>query len=939
MSRKPVKIKWLREALGLREEDSPFPWQEELFRRFASGKIERSLDIPTGLGKTAVMAIWLVARAHGVALPRRLVYVVDRRAVVDQATEVADGLRAFVDREPEVKRALDLGERSLPVSTLRGQHVDNREWLEDPACAAIIVGTVDMIGSRLLFEGYGTSRKMRPYHAGLLGADTLVVLDEAHLVPPFEKLVEAVAEGQSTFGARRKILQDLVPPLKLVALSATGRAVAGKSYSLQDADFEHPIVKKRLEAPKGLTLLPPDKQERLSDALARQSWKLTNSGTLPVRCIVFCDKREDAKETLTAIKALSDGNKKSGIPKVEVDTQLFVGGRRVFEREEAAQWLRTRGFIAGTKVERKRSAFVFATSAGEVGVDLDADHMVSDLVAWERMVQRLGRVNRRGEGEAEVVVVDEPTSNTVEKALTKTQDDRNVSERNAIADSERKNAVRKVLDLLPEKGGARDASLGALRMLKMSAETDAELTAILDAATTPAPLRPALSRALVDAWSMTSLKEHTGRPDIDPWLRGWVADDKPQTNVVWRTYLPIRTEGGAATEKEINAFFEAAPPHVSETLETETFRVVEWLRDRANELVAPPKDPKSTTGEAEKDDSTSVRKTDVIAFALTHANDLRATFRLDDLATGDMDKTTIKKSNDDLADTLAGATLIVDARIAGLTPEGLLESSAKHLPRTADDGNDWMLGTAEPVVRFRLLSVEAGAPPSVHAQWRERLRFAPELSDDGEPVRWFIVQKWRSDAATENDRAVGRPQFLKEHQAWTEERARLLTRRLSLPDEYVEMLATAARLHDEGKQARRWQRAFNAQTDGVYAKTLGPINIALLDGYRHEFGSLPFAAKDPRLRELPEDLQDLALHLIAAHHGFARPVIRVDGCEDEPPSLLEERAREIALRFARLQKRWGPWGLAWWEALLRAADQQASRDNDAVGSTVRKEGC
>jgi hypothetical protein len=35
---------------------------------------------------------------------------------------------------------------------------------------------------------------------------------------------------------------------------------------------------------------------------------------------------------------------------------------------------------------------------------------------------------------------------------------------------------------------------------------------------------------------------------------------------------------------------------------------------------------------------------------------------------------------------------------------------------------------------------------------------------------------------------------------------------------------------------------------------------------------------------------------------------------------------------------WGPWGLAWWEALLRAADQQASRDNDAADSTAAKEG-
>ena len=62
-------------------------------------------------------------------------------------------------------------------------------------------------------------------------------------------------------------------------------------------------------------------------------------------------------------------------------------------------------------------------------------------------------------------------------------------------------------------------------------------TAIREAST-PEPLHPALTRALVDAWSMTSLEIHTGRPGVAPWLRGWVEDDKPQTDVVWRKYLP-----------------------------------------------------------------------------------------------------------------------------------------------------------------------------------------------------------------------------------------------------------------------------------------------------------------------------------------------------------------------------------------------------------------
>ncbi len=51
----------LRSALGLTEVETPFPWQEELLKRFVKGVEVGVVDIPTGLGKTSVMAIWLVA--------------------------------------------------------------------------------------------------------------------------------------------------------------------------------------------------------------------------------------------------------------------------------------------------------------------------------------------------------------------------------------------------------------------------------------------------------------------------------------------------------------------------------------------------------------------------------------------------------------------------------------------------------------------------------------------------------------------------------------------------------------------------------------------------------------------------------------------------------------------------------------------------------------
>ena len=248
---------------------SPFPWQTALYRRFLDpAKLPAQCDIPTGLGKTNVMAIWLIARAHGAHLPRRLVYVVDRRAVVDQATEVAENLRKVVSGSPEFAAALGLGTRSLPISTMRGQHVDNKEWLADPATPAVIVGTVDMIGSRILFEGYGVTRKMRPYHAGLLGADTLIVLDESHLVPPFEKLLEAIAEDAAAFGPQDEALREIVPPFRLLPLSATGRTRSGDPFGLTEDDLEHPVVKQRLNAPKRLEIVPLSASEKLPEKLA-----------------------------------------------------------------------------------------------------------------------------------------------------------------------------------------------------------------------------------------------------------------------------------------------------------------------------------------------------------------------------------------------------------------------------------------------------------------------------------------------------------------------------------------------------------------------------------------------------------------------------------------------------------------------------------------------
>lgn len=892
---------------------APMRWQQRLYgEHFAKGELPSAISVPTGLGKTAVMAIWLVALAEQMKargkpeLPRRLVYVVDRRAVVDQATKFAETLHKNLSK-PEIRAfadALGLENGKLPISTLRGQFVDNREWLEDPSKPAIIVGTVDMIGSRLLFEGYGVSRKMRPYHAGLLGADTLVVLDEAHLVPPFEALLAEIADNAGRYGPRREDLGVMVPRFLLLPLSATGRRPTATPFALAEKDFrnpDEPIAIERLFARKRL-VLKEIRDQKLADALADHAWALAQDGNnvlQPVRIIVYCDSRDVAQSVGDALHKRAKGT-------VAADrTALFVGARRVKERLDAERGIQALGFLADNGGQRDQPSFLVATSAGEVGVDLDADHMVCDLVAWERMVQRFGRVNRRGgeDRQAEVVVL-------VEAAPRKATNE-------AL---ERIRAQRAPFGEALQEGadGSFDVSPEALRQLNERARMDDRLLRVLADAGSPMPLRPALNRALVDAWSMTSLPEHTGRPEIEPWLRGWV-DDEPQTTIVWRKHLPVRTTPAPST-REIEEYFEAAPIHLSETLETETRRVANWLQARAGKLCG------------------ALLQNDVAGILLTLDGKHVRNLQVQDLVGDSKDG---KKRHEEIQRTLVARTLVIDADFGGLK-DGLLNEDAADVPVVDDDDANWIAtDDGNPLIRFRISerTAEDAAHPDPGNEWRENLRFDLERGADGETTRWLSIQKWRDTSNTENDRAEGRPQSLAEHQSWTAVRARALGERLGLPADYIRTLSIAGRLHDEGKKGRNWKRAFHVDH---YAKALGipghPLaktprfNWTLLEGYRHEFGSLPYAEADAEFQTLPEELRKLALHLIAAHHGHARPLIDIRGCDDAPPSVLEERAREVALRYAHMQKNWGPWGLAWWEALLRAADAQASRANDERGS-------
>lgn len=829
----------------------PMPWQESLYARMTAGAggsgIPEALPLPTGLGKTAVMVVWYLALRAGAKVPRRLVYVVDRRAVVDQASELARRLRESAGDGD-----------GLAISTLRGQHADNREWLADPAGPAIIVGTIDMIGSRLLFSGYGVSTGMRPYHAGLLGADSLFVLDEAHLCPPFEALLQTVVSDTEGTGD-----PALVPRPRLMVMSATGNGDTKASVlNLSPADHAHPVVSERLNAAKHLTLTEPS--GKLAPALADAA--LERLKTHPkARLLVYCHSRRTALQVRDAIaKARKDLDKDGRI-------NLLVGARRVREREALADWLLTRGFThAPDKSPEPGPAVLVATAAGEVGVDLDADHMVCDLVEWERMVQRLGRVNRRG-GDGRKAQV------TVIAATEVPGKDASV--------------LAAPLDALPKtEDGAFAASPAAL----------AEVTDIPDAAKADQPLHPLLTPALAETFAMTSLPDHPARPpEVTPWLRGWPSDkEQPEATVVWRRVLPLGKDGAPLPKADEARFLETARPHLLEGLETSVGEIGKWLKDLAK------------AREKVRDKENTPPLPGYSAFVLAPKGTVLTRLAETELAQ---------------AEIPPGATLLLDARLGGLSKDGMLDATVDAMPATLDDGSSEAVG---------LWVTGPDSKGADNAEWRLALELPvgteaeADAGGDGPAIRVYVARK--ADADRRGDPAISRaPQTLADHAAMTAKAAEEIARALGLPEAHADMLRLAAEAHDAGKNRPRWQNAMGAPPGGgrPYAKTGGTGGGRGLDGYRHEFGSLGDLLKDDRLNALPEDLRDLALHLVTAHHGHARPVIApLD--DAAPPPACEARTLDATLRFARLQRRWGPWGLAWWEALLRAADRRASIRHD-----------
>jgi CRISPR-associated endonuclease/helicase Cas3 len=809
----------------------PFPWQELLYREFAAGKVPSRCDLPTGIGKTSVIAVWLIARIlHPEPIPRRLVYVVNRRTVVDQTTVEVERLRASLEK----CTFLSAESRDLAVSTLRGQYADKREWSADPSRPAVICGTVDMIGSRLLFSGYGVGFKARPLHAGFLGQDALLVHDESHLEPAFQNAIEGVVTEQQRCGDWR--------PLRVMALSATARNADSVSsvFSLSDEDLRHPVVGQRLRAHKAIHLDAVDDEKKLlADAIVRKAMAHAQSGRA---VLVFANRVDDVGMIVARLR------------KDKLACQQLTGTLRGFDRDALAksdpvfQRFLPEKSRSPTVTAAEGTVYLVCTSAGEVGVDMSADHLVSDLTTFERMAQRFGRVNRYGLRDDSRIDVVYPESFDADHPLTP--------------------ARKATLDLLRRLDG--DASPFKLGTLDASAR---------QAAFTPPPRILPVTDILFDAWSLTSIREPLpGRPPVAQYLHGQADWEPPETQVAWREEV-----GLVAGE-----LLAQCPP--ADLLDDYPLKPHELLRDRSDRVFK-----------------------HLETLAKRHPD--QPTWILDDR--GDIARATLR----DLADKqkkerINNCTVLLPPAVGGLS-DGMLDGGSEW----ANDVSDVADGSGR---RIRIYTDDPELETKTAGMRRVRsISFEAGENDDDELPRW----DWYESLAIEGGRSAARPVLLTTHVDDVVNEATRIVSKLRLPPQMSAAIIVAARLHDHGKRRERFQVTLgNREYPGVLLAKAGRNGARLPEAFRHEFASLLDAQEDAAFQTLEDDMQDLVLHLIAAHHGRGRPHFNSDEAFDPnaQSTVADTLAIEVPRRFARLQRTYGRWGLAYLESLLRAADWAAS---------------
>lgn len=921
---------------AVRPGQRPFAWQERLLDELlAGGRWPDRVVAPTGAGKTSVIDVHVFANALAAAgttlrLPRRLVLAVDRRAVVDShdqharhvaglLTEPAAGVLAEVAAALRSLRVpvavtsggqLGLDDDPLLTARLRGGAPAPRDWRYAPEVCAVLTGTPDMLGSRLLLQGYGSSLRAWPQEAGLLAFDTALVVDEAHLSQQFLLTARRLA----ALAVAAAAVTGEVPVLQVVETTATPVAGSGRELGVEEFDLVDPVLDRRMRTPKPVELL------RLN------SWPLvpTSRGVLPL-----------AEE----------------VERARTDFGPTVGAvvNRVATAVELAKTLRARGLEVVVLVGRMRPADVaalsrvhpglldirgndevdvlVATQTVEVGLDLDLSALVTELAPASALAQRSGRVNRKGDRTATRVVVAVPEGETV-----------------------------------PDKGAApylsEDLTAGLLWIGRLAATPQglAPWSVRQDPPPPPALRRTVLRHLeLTDSWVWARTGDDPfARPDLALWLSDDL-DAERDLGLVVRADLP-------QDQTQALRLMRLLPPQAHESFavarDVLTGLVAGWLsrpdasagtvlrwRGGELELLSTAKDLR--VGDVVVIDSHTPVQQEGVMSADT-----------DLAASSDVLEQAPRKPDGSVrvGDVLLrwGTLDLAEQPVPAFT---VLSSAAKAVLSQGPGGigGDWSreqrheLGAAlageEPQSRVdqeaaaALRAVRDAAVALLTTGRVKDLALHVFTDAEGDPGMLVLLDLRRA-AADEDVRQTWTPVEnavpLDQHATAVAETVAAVARTVGLGERSIEVLRLAGLHHDDGKADPRFQTLLGRLPDGpLLAKgARRPASgdqsarsaAGLPTGWRHEQLSALHAW---RAVSLPD--RDLVTRLVGTTHGhgrlgFPHGAASLLGTSDELPDdakeLFDEGGWEQVAQHG--DEEHGVWGLAYLEALLRAADGRVS---------------
>lgn len=932
----------------------PFPWQKRLAARVWSGDWPRAIALPTAAGKTTCLDIAVFALACGAKeAARRIFFVVDRRIVVDQAFEHAKSLartldraegyivRTVADRLREIARPgwaklpgddqdnilrtrwaiqdePDAGARQklveklsavergwvevspLDVYALRGGMYRETAWARSPLQPTVVASTVDQVGSRLLFRGYGVSDGMKPVHAGLVGNDALILLDEAHCAKPFDQTMQAVRHYRGW--------NPSPAPFHFVSITATptGDVPADRIERDNDDDRKHVVLGKRINATKPAKLVTTGAvtgknwRKVLVAELAKQARALAAEaacvGVIVNRVATARDLRDELRKTHPA------------------DVVLLTGRMRPLDRD-AIYEQRLKPLLSNA-TEGTPPTFVIGTQALEVGADFDFHALVTECASLDALRQRFGRLNRVANREKApaVVVVRADQAERSEKAHDPVYGD----------------SLPNTWDWLTQGGRTEfDFGVAAVR----EAIKDADPTTL----NAPSSDAPVLFPVHLDCWVQTSPKPEPD-PDPAPFLHGPKDAGEPDVQVVFRDDL------GEVNEAKWTAAVALCPPSSSEAVAVRIGDFRRWLAGQpiadtstdvehepaAGEVDEAPAEPRfALRWKGEDDDGTGivsesadprVRPGDLFVVPCRAAGVAElADFPDPSAPPPDYAEEAFQKSRDKALLRLTNPDLNENDDEF----ESKLSEAIRN--RGVHDAPAWLRHAIDVLTDRKKRIVSKHPVEGWVVTGKRRLgQFAPEFLDD----------------AASSYSPAGGPVALAAHSAGVADHAGKFASALGLPED---VYRAAGFWHDLGKLDGRFQKLLKGYAGGAPLAKSGSFgrrpwaSHGYPRGARHELLSAA----------LLTGCDDLFLHLITTHHGHARPFAPAVDDADEAARTVgcgwfgrdPERARqdvatwngELPCRFWRVVRAHGWWGAAYHEAVFRLADHTQSAAEQADG--------